>query len=118
MYCFTALYICFDLFLLVLNLFVSLLVFCIIKGAKVGLNQFFSRLVLKLGFLLSGLKTYNYGTYWANLCCFVPSFVYVFVSYVMICTILPFVITSSEVLFLLFRSIFVCSMCKFMRELC
>jgi hypothetical protein len=36
--------------------------------------------------------------------------------YLKICTVLIFVVFVSKVLFLLFRSFFVCSICKFMHE--
>ena len=50
------------------------------------------------GFLLSGLKTYNYGFYSFGLCCFVFLFVYIFISYFIVCTIVRFVVSLSFIL--------------------
>jgi hypothetical protein len=43
-------------------------------------------------------------------------FVWIVISFLVVCTILLFVVFVREVLFLLFRSVFVCSICKFVRE--
>jgi len=58
-----------------------------------------------------GLIRYSFSLFY-----FVFLFVCIFIRYFIVCTIMLFIIPSSEVLFLPFRSIFVCSICKFMRE--
>jgi hypothetical protein len=71
--------------------------------------------VLKRDFI-GWAKTYNCREVTAVLCCFVFLFVCILISYLVVCTVLFFVVFVSEDLFLLFLSVFVSSICKFMRE--
>ena len=81
---------------------------CVIKSGKTLCLISFYLFDADTRTLLSGLKTYNCWGYSFSLCCFVFVFVSIFIRCFIICTILFFIITSSEVLFLLFRSVFVC----------
>ena len=50
--------------------------------------------------------------------CFVHSFMWIYISFILICTVLLFVVFyKSEVLFLFCHSICICSICKFVRDL-
>ena len=73
------------------------------KGKVFGFNQFFSCLVHMQGFLLPGLKTFNCGNHVHDLGCFVFLFMYILIRYFIVCTVMPFVVPPSEVLFLLLR---------------
>ena len=83
-----------------------------------GLYSFFSVWCKWSGVLLVGLKRLNYGRYLARMCCFGLSFILYIISYLVVCSILLLLVLLSWVLFLLFHPVFVCSTCKFVRELC
>jgi hypothetical protein len=57
-----------------------------IRGIRLGLISFLME--AKTGFLLSGLKPYNYGRYVFDLFYFVFLFVCIFINYFIICTVL------------------------------
>jgi hypothetical protein len=61
-------------------------------------------------------KTINCREVTIILCCFMFLFLWVIISFLIVCTVLLFVMFVIEVLFLLFRSVFVCSICKFVGE--
>jgi hypothetical protein len=102
---------CFLFFLLVIVWFVPLLVFfCVIRGQKVGLISFFS-FGAETEVLLSGLKTYNCrGEFrW-----FMFLYMYVFISYFIICTVVLFDMSQVKYyscFFVKFLSVLYVSLC-------
>ena len=86
------------------------------RGRIVELESVFFLVQCYARFLLSRLKTCNCRRHLFSLRCFMFIFMYILIRHFIVCTVPPFIIPSSEVLFLLFRSIIVCSICKFMRE--
>jgi hypothetical protein len=60
--------------------------------------------VLKRGFT-GWAKTYNFREVTVVLCCFMFLFVCIFISYLVVCTVLLFVMFVREVLVLLYRSL-------------